>query len=209
VSVAVNAPASTPTAKVETPPTTAVRGEPVPPVIEVSGTNSAAGAPFEITLSFGDGHSTAFSSKSPVIVNHIYISTGTFTVTATDEYGHVSKAATVAIKVSPLPWKPIRSIRIKPRCLSGGAGSSTVSFAESGKSGIAVTINGTDEGVFTTTGPLIVFTQGAPDTITEGSGLSNVLDVATTPTADNIESDLDNEAIQWAGLTAAVEILND
>jgi hypothetical protein len=27
-------------------------------------------------------------------------------------------------------------------------------------------------------------------------------------TADNIQTDLDNEAIQWAGLSAAVEILN-
>ncbi len=25
---------------------------------------------------------------------------------------------------------------------------------------------------------------------------------------DNIETDLDNEALQWAGLTAAMEILN-
>jgi hypothetical protein len=25
---------------------------------------------------------------------------------------------------------------------------------------------------------------------------------------DNIESDLDNEALQWAGLTTAIEILN-
>jgi PKD repeat protein len=208
----VNAPASTPTVKVETPLTTAVRGEPVPLIIEVSDTNSAAGAaPFEITLSFGDGHSTAFSSKSPVIVSHIYISTGTFTVTvtATDEYGHVSKAATVAIKVVAVAVETNPFNKNQTALFVGAAGSSTVSFAESGKSGIAVTINGTNEGVFTTTGPLIVFTQGAPDTVTEGSGLSNVLDVATTPTADNIESALDNEAIQWAGLTAAVEILND
>jgi hypothetical protein len=71
-----------------------------------------------------------------------------------------------------------------------------------------VTINGTNEGVYTTAGPVIVFMQGAMDTVTEGSGLSNVLDVATNPTADNIESDLDNEALQWAGLSAAMEILN-
>lgn len=76
------------------------------------------------------------------------------------EYGHVSKAATVAIKVVAVAGETNPFNKNQTALFVGGAGSSTVSFDESGKVGIAVTINGTNEGVFTTTGPLIVFTQG-------------------------------------------------
>jgi hypothetical protein len=42
--------------------------------------------------------------------------------------------------------------------------------------------------------------------INETSALKNLSDLLERPTADNIETDLDNEALQWAGLTAALEI---
>ena len=51
------------------------------------------------------------------------------------------------------------------------------------------------------------FGQGGKDTVRE-SGLKNPLYVLQSPTADNVGSDFDEEAIKWAGLKAAVEILN-
>jgi len=55
---------------------------------------------------------------------------------------------------------------------------------------------------------VIVMGQGSTDILNKASGVKNTVDLLESPTADNLETDLDNEAIQWAGLTAAVEILN-
>jgi hypothetical protein len=211
VAITVSVPASQPTVTVKTPVTTAVPGEPVPLVIEVSDTNAAAqAAAFTFAVSFGDGDSTSFSSKAPLIVNHVYTKTGTFTVsvTATDEYGHTSTVATVTIKVVPV------AVEIDPFNTSqtalfvgGTTGNDTVSFAASGKN-IAVTLNGVSEGVYSASGPLIVMGQGGKDVVHDGSGLKNTVYLLESTTADNIETDLDNEALQWAGLTAAMEILS-
>jgi hypothetical protein len=75
------------------------------------------------------------------------------------------------------------------------SGNDTVNFTASGKSGIAVTLNGVSEGVFTLSGPLIVFGQGETDFVNEGSGLKNSVYLLASPTADSIEADLDTEAI--------------
>jgi hypothetical protein len=212
VAITLSVPASQPTVTVKTPVTTAVPGEPVPLVIEVSDTNAAAqAAAFTFAVSFGDGDSTSFSSKAPLVVNHVYTKTGTFTVsvTATDEYGHTSKTATVTIKVVPVAVEtdPFNS-RLTDLSVGGTSGNDTVKFAKSGKSGIAVTLDGVSEGIFSASGPLIIMGQGGKDTFTEGSGLTNAVDLLANPTADNVETDLDDEALQWAGLSAAVEILN-
>jgi hypothetical protein len=79
---------------------------------------------------------------------------------------------------------------------------------DSGKSGIVVALVGVNEGVYSTTGPLIVLGQGGKDVVKEGVGLRNPLYLLESTTSDNFETDLDNEATQWAGLTPAVEILN-
>jgi RHS repeat-associated protein len=211
VAITVSVPASQPTVTVKTPVTTSVPGEPVPLVIEVSDTNAAAqAAAFTFAVSFGDGDSTSFSSKAPLVVNHVYTKTGTFTVsvTATDEYGHTSTTATVTIKVVPVAVETDPFNTSQTALFVGGTtGNDTVSFAASGKN-IAVTLNGVSEGVYSTSGPLIVFGQGGKDVVHEGSGLKNSVDLLESPTADNVETDLDNEALQWAGLTAAMEILN-
>ena len=89
----------------------------------------------------------------------------------------------------------------------GTSGTETIDFAASGKSGIDVTLGGVNEGVFTTSGPLLVFGQGGKDTVKEG-GLKNSLYLLESPTADNVGADMDEESILWVGLTAAVEILN-
>jgi hypothetical protein len=53
------------------------------------------------------------------------------------------------------------------------------------------------------------FGQGGKDTDKEGSGLKNTVDLLEIPNADSAETDLDNEAIQWAGLWAALKILDE
>ncbi len=211
VALTVSVPASQPTVTVKTPDTTSVPGEPVPLVIVVSDTNAAAqAASFSFTISFGDGTSTTTSSGSPLLVNHVYTRTGTFTVsvTATDEFGHKSAAATLTIKVVPVAVETNPFNTSQTALFVGGTtGNDTVSFAASGKS-ITVKLNGVSEGTFSTSGPLIIFGQGGKDTYSEGAGVTNAVDLLAGATADNVETDLDNEALQWAGLTAAVEILN-
>ena len=72
-----------------------------------------------------------------------------------------------------------------------------------------MTLNGVSEGVYSTSGPLIIFGQGGKDTDKEGTGLKNTVYLLASPTTESAESDLDKEAIQWAGLSAAVQILNE
>jgi PKD repeat protein len=187
-----------------------VPGEPVPLVVEVSDTNAAAqaAAAFTFAISFGDGDSATFRSNSPVIVNHVYTKTGTFTVrvTATDEFGHTSAVATMTLKVVPAAVETDPFNSGETALFIGASGNASVAFTLSGKS-IEVTLDGTNDGTFTTNGPLIVFGQGGKDTI-KAAGLKNPLYLLESPTADNIETDMDDESIRWAGLTAAVEILN-
>lgn len=181
-------------------------------VIEVSDTNpSAQGAAFTFAVSFGDGDSTTFSSKAPLIVNHVYTKTGSFTisVTATDEFGHASQAATANISVVPVALETDPFNANETALFVGGTvGNDTINFAPASSNGIAVTRDGVAEGVFNTSGPFIVFGQGGHDVVQVGAGLSNPSYLLESPTADEVEADLDNEALQWAGLTAAMEILN-
>jgi PKD repeat protein len=146
-----------------------------------------------------------------LIVNHVYAQTGTFvvSVTATDEFGTRSAPATQTIVVAPvaLETNPFNSNQTA-LFVGGTSGNDTVNFTPSGKGGIAVTLNGASDGVFSTSGPLIVFGQGGTDSVNEGSGLTNPSYLLDGPTADNVEAGLDSEAIQWAALSAAVEILN-
>ena len=211
VAITVVVPASQPTVTIKTLFPVAVPGEPVPLVIAVSDTNAAAqAAAVTFAISFGDGKSATVSSKSPLVVNHVYTKSGTFTVsvTATDEFGHISSAATTTVKVVPVAVEvdPFNT-RQTALFVGGTTGNDTVSFVASGKN-IAVTLNGVSEGVYSTSGPLIVFGQGGKDVVHEGAGLKNSVYLLESPTADSIETDLDNEALQWAGLAAAMEFLN-
>jgi len=209
VAITVDIPASQPTVAIKTLFPMVVPGEPVPLVVEVSDTNATAqAAPFTFAISFGDGDSATFRSNSPLIVNHVYTKAGTFTVrvTATDEFGHTSAVATMTLKVVPAAVETDPFNSGQTALFVGTSGGASVAFTPSGKS-IAVTLDGANEGTFTTTGPLIVFGQGGKDTI-KAAGLKNPLYLLESPTADNVETDMDDESIRWAGLTAAVEILN-
>ncbi len=213
VAVTVAVPASQPTVTIKSMLTTVVPGQPVPLGFVVSDTNSTAQvAKFTESVAFGDGKTASVSVANQVLVNHIYTQTGTFTVsvTATDEYGHASTVATVVINVVPVAVEIDAFSSTKTALYVGGtSGNDTVNFALSGSSNIAVTLNGVSEGVYSTSGPLIIFGQGGKDTDKEGTGLKNTVYLLASPTADSAESDLDNEAIQWAGLSAAVQILNE
>jgi len=211
VAITVVVPSSQPTVTLKTLFPVAVPGEPVPLVVEVSDTNAAAqAAAFTFSVSFGDTHSATFSSKSPVLISHVYTKTGTFTVsvTATDEFGHTSATATTAVKVVSVAVETDPFNSSETALFVGTSGTETIDFTASGKSGIAVTLGGVNEGVFTSSGPLLVFGQGGKDMVKEGAGIKSSLYLLPSSTADNVESDMDEESIRWAGLTAAVEILN-
>jgi hypothetical protein len=209
-SVVVNPP--WPTATIGTPVTTSVPGEPVPFVIRVSDTSSTAqSAQFGFSIAFGDGDTKTFTGTSPLLVNHEFTQTGTYVVqvTATDEFGNTSAVAKQTIVVASVAVETNPFNRTQTALFVGGtSGNDTVNFALSGKNGIAVTLDGKSEGTFTTSGPLIVFGQGGSDTIKESSALKNQSFLLPSMNADNIETDLDNEALQWAGLSAALAILN-
>ncbi len=103
-------------------------------------------------------------------------------MTATDEFGHTSAPATVMINVVSvaLETDPFNSNRTA-LFVGGTSGNDTVTFTASGKNGIAVTLNGVSEGVFNTSGPLIVMGLGGKDTAKKGSGVGNALDLAEIP----------------------------
>jgi hypothetical protein len=131
------------------------------------------------------------------------------TVTATDEYGHVSQAATLTIKVVPVAVETNPFNKNQTAIFVGGTtGNDTITLTPSGKNGIDVTLDGVNEGVFTTSRPVIVFGQGGKDSVNEASGLKNPVYLLENTTADNVETDFDSEATRWAGLTAAMEVLN-
>ena len=187
-----------------------VPGEPVPLIIGATDTNLAAQfAPFKINISFGDGNTANLTSYVPLLVNHIYKKVGVYTVsiTATDEFGRTSAPATVVIHVVSLffglnPFNPNQTA-----LLIGEMPGDTVSVTAAPGGGIAVTLNGVSQGVFNVTGPVILLGQQPTKPAFGLSTNSNLL--VQTPTAASLESQLDSEALQWAGLSAATEILNE
>ena len=72
----------------------------------------------------------------------------------------------------------------------------------------AVTLDGVSQGVFNPTGPVVLLGQQQPPkpvlSMNQMTGVS-----IQTPTTASLESELDSEALQWAGLSAATEILNE
>jgi hypothetical protein len=210
--ISVVVPPSQPTVKLLAPLPLVVPGETVPLLILVSDTNAAAQAvAFNLTLSFGDGTTRNVTAKSPLLVNHIFTHPGTFSVQvkATDEFGHSSAPASVTIKVLLVTLEPFPLKKNETALFVGGtSGNDTVLFSAAGPGAITVTLDGVNQGVYSTTGPLIVFGQGGKDVVKESPGLKNTVDPLESPAADNLEADLDDQAIQWAGVSAAVNVLN-
>jgi PhoPQ-activated pathogenicity-related protein len=187
-----------------------VPGLPVPLIIGAIDTNLAAQfAPFKINISFGDGNTASFTSYVPLLVNHVFKRFGVFTVsvTATDEFGRTSAPATVTIRVLPIfiglnPFNPNQTA-----LFVGETPGDTVSFSAAA-GGIGVTLNGVSQGVFSVSGPVILLGSSGKTPFSGNLGLGRAIQVQT-PTVDSLESTIDNEALQWAGLSAATEILNE
>jgi len=59
-----------------------------------------------------------------------------------------------------------------------------------------------------TNGPPIVAGQRGNATASKGARLKNPAHPLLLPTADNRETALDDEAIRWAGLVVAMEVIN-
>ncbi len=187
-----------------------VPGEPVPLIIGAIDTSlQAQFAPFKINISFGDGNAATLTSYVPLLVNHIYKKVGVYTVsvTATDEFGRTSAPATAVIHVVSLffginPFNPNQTA-----LLIGEMPGDTVSVTAAPGGGVAVTLNGVSQGVFHVTGPVILL--GQQPTKSAFGLTSNSNSLVQTPTAASLEDQLDSEALQWAGLSAATEILNE
>ncbi|HEV8067368.1 MAG TPA: PhoPQ-activated protein PqaA family protein [Planctomycetaceae bacterium] len=190
-----------------------VPGEPVPFIISARDTIPGAQfGPFKINISFGDGNAATFSAGIlPILVNHIYRQVGTFTVTvtATDQFGNTSLPATVVIRVISLRvgFNPL--VPNQTALIIGETPGNSYSFGAAANGGITVTINGVSQGVFNVTGPVIVLGQQGKQPVNQSYGFSNRGLLVETPTVDSLESNLDSEALQWAGLSAATEILNE
>jgi PKD repeat protein len=199
------------TVRIQTPVPTSVPGEPVPLLIQMADTSvAAAGASYSFNIAFGDGDTKTLSSTGPAAVTHTYATTGTFVVqvTATDEFGNKSVGASQTIKVVPVALEIDPFNTSKTALFVGGtSGNDSVNFAPSGKAGIAVTLNGVSAGVFNANGSLIVFGQGGNDVVTESPTLHNPAYLIENLNDDNVDDLLAKEAIHWAGLNAAMEIL--
>jgi RHS repeat-associated protein len=163
-------------------------------------------------------YTTATSAIFSGTAGHTY----SFYSIATDNVGNVQAIPATSQATTQIQSPPTTVITVVPATVEtdpfdasqtalfvgGTPGNDTVSFALAGNSGIAVAVNGVSQGVYHPSGPLIVFGQEGQDLVQEDPALTNPFYLAESPNADNIESSLDNEALQWAGLSAAMEILD-
>ena len=137
----------------------------------------ACSAWFTYHISFGDGTLHSVFAGATVVLSHVYTRPGTFTVTvtATNQSGKTSPPITRTVGIKPVAVEPDPFDSRKTSLYVGGtSGNDTILFTKSA-SGIAVSLNGVAQGMFSTTGPLVVFGQGGHDTVREDSKLSNPL----------------------------------
>ena len=139
--VSVVVPASKPTVKIEAPKQGAV-GKAVPLEILAADTNATAqAASYQFLISFGDGTAIkTVTSKSPLLLSHIYAHAGTYTVAviAKDEYGHTSAVASVTIKI--LALLTVTSPLTSPTA-TASTGSASIDDAESASDDFAIAGN--------------------------------------------------------------------
>ena len=92
-------------------------------------------------ISFGDGTAIkTVTSKSPLLLSHIYAHAGTYTVAviAKDQYGHTSAVASVTIKI--LALLTVTSPLTSPTA-TASTGSASIDDAESASDDFAIAGN--------------------------------------------------------------------
>jgi uncharacterized repeat protein (TIGR01451 family) len=156
----------TPTASISGP-TIGVPGQPLTYIFAVNGPTQG----IVFTINYGDGTTLTTSAGGPSItLDHLYHTTSTFTiqVTAKDGNGVVSQEATQSVKISTVAMESDPSGGTALAVGGNAAGGDTILVSAANTSGTAVnvTMNKISLGTFTPTGHILVYGQGAKETIT-------------------------------------------
>jgi len=117
--------------------------------------------------------------------------------TALDQNGQIGQSATVVINAMPAPNEANGLV----------VGNNPDTFAASRTNVATATQDGVFKGALGTAGLPITFREGGLSFVDEGSDLNEPLHSAQSVVADDVKAVLNREAVYWAGLTAAVEIL--
>jgi hypothetical protein len=154
-----------------TGPTIGVPGQPLTYTFAVTYGPNGPTQGITFTVNYGDGTTVTTSAGGPSItLDHLYSVTGTFTiqVTAKDSKWVVSQLASQSVKVSTLALETDPSGGTALAIGGNAAGGDTILVTGANTSGTAVnvTMNKIALGTFTPTGHILVYGQGAKETIT-------------------------------------------
>ncbi len=158
---------STPTAAISGP-STGVRGQSLTYTFTATDLTSAdQSGSFTYQIAWGDGSTqTVLGPASGVTVAHVYTAAGsdTVSVTATDQDGGTSPAATTSVAIAAV------ALEGGDLYVSGTTGTDTILVQPADANGtIDVVINGQDQGTFVPTGQVVVYGQAGDDTIQLGA----------------------------------------
>jgi hypothetical protein len=169
------------------------------------------GSPGSIALLAGANNSASMTIKGTLpnlatalnglvyTPNSNFVGSDSLTIMITDAGDSLSASRSIVLTIQKPPTPNPASTTSAPSNAISGTTSAQASDPSN-----AWTTSATS----TTSGSVIFFGQGAKDVVNERSELRNRASVLHSPAADSIETDLNDEAIQWAGLTDAVDVLN-
>jgi fibronectin type 3 domain-containing protein len=152
-------------------PSAVVPGQPLTYALGASESGFPPGVFFLYNVQWGDGSAAQiFSGPSGIQVNHVYTTTGIYTVslTATDPNGHASLPATLSVTVSTVAMEtdPYNS-SLTALYVGGTLGSDTIAIipvVNNGvNNGVKVAMNFVNYGSFTPTGHVVVYGQSGND----------------------------------------------
>jgi uncharacterized repeat protein (TIGR01451 family) len=154
-----------------TGPTIGVPGQPLTYTFKVTYGPKGPTTGITFSINYGDGPTVTTSAGGPSItLDHLYHTTNTFTiqVTAKDSNGVVSIPATQSVKISTVAMESDPSGGTALAVGGNAAGGDTILVRGTNTSGtaVSVTMNKISLGTFTPTGHILVYGQGAKETIT-------------------------------------------
>jgi VCBS repeat-containing protein len=117
---------------------------------------------FTYSINWGDGNTETVSGPNGSILDHVYASTGTYTVSvqATDKDGVLGDVVQHTITISAVLFQSGNLL------VGGTAASDTINLKVADTSGgVRVTINGATQGTFNPSGAVFVFAQEGTDNI--------------------------------------------